>query len=167
MFIQALVMHAWYISSSPCPQLSCKRLWQHPALIQLSALTYPLCTNLGNGRDFLCGLCFGHLNSWLYGALIFRFCCGWSHHCPHLQEINFWTGIIQHASSLRFTGLQARKIAIVQEALSPFPGKIHSDSQGSFIYLCTNYSLFHLVKTGCSYHYNTSQYSEWVLVCQT
>lgn len=109
MFIQALVIHAWYISSSPCPQLSCKRLWQHPALIQLSALTYPLCTNLGNGRDFLCGLCFGHLNSWLYGALIFRFCCGWSHHCPHLQEINFWTGIIQHASSLRFTGLQARK----------------------------------------------------------
>lgn len=120
MFIQALVMHAWYISSSPCPQLSCKRLWQRPALIQLSALTYPLCTNLGNGRDFLCGLCFGHLNSWLYGALIFRFCCAWSHHCPHLQEINFWTGIIQHASSLRFTGLQTRKIAIVQEALSPF-----------------------------------------------
>lgn len=120
MFIQALVMHAWYISSSPCPQLSCKRLWQRPALIQLSALTYPLWMNLGNGRDFLCGLCFGHLNSWLYGALIFRFCCAWSHHCPYLQEINFWTGIIQHASSLRFTGLQARKKAIVQEALSPF-----------------------------------------------
>lgn len=72
--------------------------WQHSALIEisLSALTYPLCKDLANGRDFLCGLCFVHLNSWLYGALIFRFCCAWSHHCPHLQD--FWNGIIQHAS---------------------------------------------------------------------
>lgn len=159
MFIQALAIHAWYSSSSPCPQLSCQRLWQHPALIQLSlsALTYLLWKDLANGRDFLCGRCFIHLNSWLYGALIFRFCCAWSHHCPHLQETNFWTGIIQHASSLRSTGLQARRISIVQEALSPFPWKIHSDYQGSFIYLCTNYWLFHLVKTECSYCDNTSQ----------